>query len=210
MNRPSSRKVTKLAILPDGTNPSEGDLGRLLAMAQGQPGNTFQLPWVHQTTGALYTLSCTDSGVPEWTLTTGLAVHSVVVWTHLTGDLELINNLVWMESSGGSPPPSQQPAGFSDLSDLVKSELEKDAKSRGVALESRAASPAPTTAVEKPKSTVASSLQGSLKEMQVSGVLQSISMTKMTGQLVVDTQATTLPSTLKRGSSSRRLHGIDR
>ncbi|MBS1956787.1 MAG: DUF4388 domain-containing protein [Cyanobacteria bacterium SZAS-4] len=186
MNRPSSKKVTKLAILPDGTNPSEGDLRRLLTMAQGQPGNTFQLPWVHQTTGALYTLACTDSGVPEWTLTTGLAVHSVVVWTHLTGDLELINNLVWMESSGGSPPPSQQPAGFSDLSDLVKSDMEKDAKSRGVVLESRtSSSPAPTAAVEKPKSNVASSLQGNLKEMQVSGVLQSISMTKMTGQLIV-------------------------
>ena len=190
MNKPSSRKVTKLPILPDGMNPSEGDLRRLLTMAQGQPGNTFQLPWVHQTTGALYTLACTDSGVPQWTLTTGLAVHSVVVWTYLTGDLELINNLVWMEASGGSPPPAQQPAGFSDLSDLVKSELEKDAKNRGVALESRQSStPAPVAAADKPKSTVGSSLQGNLKEMQVSGVLQSIGMTKMTGQLVVSNDA---------------------
>lgn len=190
MNRPSSKKVTKLPILPDGTNPSEGDLRRLLNMAQGQPGNTFQLPWVHQATGALYTLSCSDTGVPEWTLTTGIGVQSVTVWKHLTGDLELINNLVWMESSGGSAPPSK-PAGFSDLSDLVKSELEKDAQTRGVPLEPRpGASPsASAVSAEKPKAASASSLQGSLKEMQVSGVLQSISMTKMTGKLVVDSNS---------------------
>lgn len=185
MNKPSSKKVTKLPILPDGTNPSEGDLRRLLSMAQGQSGNTFQLPWVHQITGVLYTLSCTDkAGVPEWTLTTGIATQSTGVWTHLTGDLELINNLVWMESSGGVPQQTQQPAGFSDLSDLVKSELEKDAQNR---VDSRPVSSATQTPViEKTKSNVASSLQGSLKEMQVSGVLQSISMTKMTGQLLVD------------------------
>lgn len=154
-------------------------------MAQGQPGNTFQLPWVHQSTGVLYTLSCSDNGVPEWTLTTGLAIHSVTIWTHLTGDLELINNLVWMEASGGSPPPTNQPAGFSDLSDLVKSELEKDAQTRGVPLDTRQSAPTPASAAEKPKAAAASSLQGNLKEMQVSGVLQSISMTKMTGKLVV-------------------------
>ncbi len=154
-------------------------------MAQGQPGNTFQLPWVHQTTGSLYTLSCLDTGVPEWTLTTGIGVQSVTVWKHLTGDLELINNLVWMESSGGSAPPDK-PAGFSDLSDLVKSELEKDAQTRGVPLDTRpSANPVATVAAEKPKPSAASSLQGNLKEMQVSGVLQSISMTKMIGKLVV-------------------------
>lgn len=89
---PSSRRVTKLTMLPDGTNPSEGDVLRLLKMAQGQSGSTFQLPWVHQTTQELYTLACTDlNGVPEWTLTTGIATQSQVVWTHLTGDLELID-----------------------------------------------------------------------------------------------------------------------
>lgn len=156
-------------------------------MAQGQPGNTFQLPWVHQTTGALYTLACLDSGVPEWTLTTGIGVQSVNVWKHLTGDLELINNLVWMESSGGVEQPTK-PTGFSDLSDLVKAELEKDAQTRGLSMDSRpTVSPAvPVVSSEKPKTSVASSLQGALKEMQVSGVLQSISMTKMTGKLVVD------------------------
>jgi len=59
-----------------------------------------------------------------------------------------------------------------------------------VALESRQSStPAPVAAADKPKSTVGSSLQGNLKEMQVSGVLQSIGMTKMTGQLVVSNDA---------------------
>ncbi len=187
MNRPSSKKITKLPILPDGTNPSEGDLRRLLTLAQGQPGNSFQLPWVHTKTQALYTLSCTDNGVPEWTLTTGLAVHSVVVWTHLTGDLELINNLVWMESSGGAEQQTApKQTSFADLSDLVRSEIEKEAHSRGVAPEPRvSATPAPVLSLEKTRSAAASSLQGNLKEMQVSGVLQSISMTKMTGQLSV-------------------------
>jgi GGDEF domain-containing protein len=188
MNKPSSKKVVKLPILPDGTNPSEGDLRRVLAMAQDKPGNSFQLPWVHVMTGALYTLCCyvTDNGVPEWTLTTGIASHSVIVWTHLTGDLELINNLVWMESSGGTTQPATANSGFSDLSDLVRSELEKSAKDRGVPQELRPSQmPSSSVTSEKSRPNVASSLQGSLKEMQVSGVLQSISMTKMTGQLVV-------------------------
>lgn len=155
-------------------------------MAQQQRGNTFQLPWVHTATGALYTLSCTDAGAPEWTLTTGLAAMSQTVWTHVTGDLELINNLVWMESSGGNAPQTAARAGFSDLSALVKSDLQKNAEKSAVPIAPQpSAPPTPNAVPDKVKASAASSLQGNLKEMQVSGVLQSISMTKMTGELLV-------------------------
>jgi GGDEF domain-containing protein len=198
MNRPqqpqpsqSPQPPVKLPMLL--VLPTQADLGRLVREAQQYRGVTVQLPWLEELRDISYTLNCTlhpMGGDPEWVLTSGLT-HPVVVWNHITGDMELILNLVMMECAPGPAKGSahqvNQSASLANINEILKAELEKLGhnplplgKSGPVA-----GTPAQLFTSQSRISTASSSLQGNLSEMQVSGLLQSISINKMTGRLVV-------------------------
>jgi GGDEF domain-containing protein len=198
MNRPqqpqpsqSPQPPVKLPMLL--VLPSQADLGRLLQEAQQYRGATVQLPWLEERRDISYTLNCTlhpMGGDPEWVLTQGLT-HPVIVWTHVTGDIELILNLVLMEcGSGGQANQVNQSASLANINEILKAELEKLGHNP---LPLGKSGPTPAAGVPaqlfNSQSRVplvsSSSLQGNLSEMQVSGLLQSISINKMTGRLVV-------------------------
>jgi GGDEF domain-containing protein len=185
---PQPVKLPMLLVLP-----TQADLGRLAEEAQHYRGATVQMPFLEQRRDISYTLNCTlhpMGGDPEWVLTSGLT-HPVVAWTHVTGDVELILNLVLMECSQGAPSSQvNQSASIANINEILKAEMEKLGhnplplgKSGGMA-----AAPLPPqlfTTQSRVPVVSSSSLQGNLSEMQVSGLLQSISINKMTGRLVV-------------------------
>jgi GGDEF domain-containing protein len=198
MNRPqqpqpsqSPQPPVKLPMLL--VLPTQADLGRLLKEAQQYRGVTVQLPWLEERRDISYTLNCTlhpMGGDPEWVLTQGLT-HPVIVWTHVTGDIELILNLVLMQCAPSGANQVNQSASIANINEILKAELERLGHNPlplgGKSGPSPAAGvPAQLfTTQSRVPAVSSSSLQGNLSEMQVSGLLQSISINKMTGKLVV-------------------------
>jgi GGDEF domain-containing protein len=197
-----SKKVTRMRML--SSLPGRKDFADLLQMASNQAGTTVQLPWVNEAKQESMTLSCCLSksgGDPEWTLTSGFGIHSTPVWTYSTGDIDLIENMMFMETSGGGEP--KPPPSFADLSELLRDPNAPSMQQQRLQSAPMGMDPSmgmgtgmgmgmgtgmpkmQPVMMERPKPAAHTSLQGSLSEMQVAGLLQSISINKMTGLLNV-------------------------
>jgi GGDEF domain-containing protein len=172
----SSRKVTRLPMLAG--LPVRQNFVDLLTAAFKQAGSTVQLPWINDAKQESMTLGCTvleNGAEPEWILTSGLGMHSQVVWSFNTSDAALIENMMF----DGSERVEQSNSSTS-LSNL-KSIVDQAANET----EQRAFSEYESMQVGKNKSKGVSTLHGNLTEMQVTGLLQSVSINKMTGELVI-------------------------
>jgi len=186
MTNYSSKKVTRMRML--SSLPARSDFAALLEQARKQPGTIVQLPWVNEVKQESMCLSCAAGGGfdPEWTLSSGFGVHLATVWTYSTGDIDLIENMMFMETSTGQLLAEKAPPSLADLRGLLRNDIDKSILA-APELPRRESQPIPTKqpTAERVKPAASSSLQGTLTEMQVAGLLQSITINKMTGMLSV-------------------------
>jgi tetratricopeptide (TPR) repeat protein len=191
--------------------PSHQTLTEMLSTAQKNPQRIvslrFQIPEnkckyeleaVLQTgsSGLVGRRGQAESGEPHWTLyrerppvsdTPNLltpAKDGLQIWSHITGDVGLVHNLIWSETTGTNQATTET---FGLYNSLSKAAL------GGRPYSNTTNTPAmPSEPVELPPEQEQSgshapllsiSLAGELTEIELSDVLQAISICKMTGRL---------------------------
>ncbi len=189
--KPGSSRLT--------TAPNEAKLRQLLADAS--KNSSAQVTWHHQNHEMMYKLTVTVSTVkerrgwekgktgdmvaPEWTLyeIRENGKDRLDLWRMASGDIAIIQNL--LEDSLTTPPGTQEIS-----QETPSSPKDSFPRMPGGALQPQGggfaepeASASQTMQTDRTSSGV--NLSGELKEVDVAGILQSISLCKMTGRLNV-------------------------
>ena len=184
-----TRLLKKLPML--SALPTSADVRKLLSKASESVGLRIQMSWISDANNNSYNLSCkiTNSEKdPEWSLSAG-GIVSVEknLWVHTTGDTELILNLALMESGAETTVEQNHKSMTLNSAPILPPIADDEQSVTGnhpylVANTQTTQSSAPSAG----PSIASDSLQGNLADMPLAGVLQSISMTKMTGRLSVE------------------------
>jgi tetratricopeptide (TPR) repeat protein len=175
---------------------------RIVSLRFSIPENKckYELEVVLQTgsTGLVGRRGHTDSGDPQWTLyrertPVGDTAPSLLtpakdgqqVWSHITGDVGLVHNLIWSEATGTNQTTTETLGLYNSLGRAASG-------ARGFTSTTNTPTiphePVPEAVNEReaeaPSAPLMSiSLAGELTEIELSDVLQAISICKMTGRL---------------------------
>jgi GGDEF domain-containing protein len=176
------------------TIPTQPMLTQMQHLACQNLGRLISLPWQLAPDGAEFVLSAmypfskeligrraqqADTSELEWTLARHQTDDDVQVWSHSTGDLTLILNLLSLEVNGpvADIPAQIAPHAEATVPSYLVPPQEHGARSNHQTLE---------VSVEERKDSLQNvALAGALAEEDFTGVLQSISLCKMTGRLDV-------------------------
>jgi hypothetical protein len=166
--------------------PTSKDVTEALQHAQKSAGRRIEVIWGRPASESTLTLTCTFSalgGEPVWELTESSQREIREIWTYPCGDVGLILNLVTAECTGDALP-------LGDSNQLVTNSAKGNINSSGIftstllKMQSISTQRAPVSNASR-NSKVAT-MEGSLVDMQVPNLLQSINMGGMTGCLFVD------------------------
>jgi GGDEF domain-containing protein len=200
--KPANYRLPKMQKILTDT-----DLQFILGEAQNKMGTVIEMPFSHQG-GATYMLTVVaspDTVDPMWTYYAGEGAGARILWQHPTGDVNLVLNLCAAESGGvgeveytasaknsGVPQHLQKTTSNINIASNTYSSLTTLSGVAGNAMiDPNATIPmtpmSPTTSQITNPAMVGktASLEGDIANMQVPTLLQSISMSKMTGKLVL-------------------------
>lgn len=183
MQKPSIKSPTIQRL---NSRPLLSDLQRNLAQALAKPGNKVVVAWSDNTTGAEYTLSVEASTLgedPEWRMHVFAESAAKILWMYVSEDALLVYNLVTT-----SLPEDERHPRKSDgsLVDGLPRELEVTSKLANGEVNFdhvNSASGSSASKGETPKKAV---LSGDLTLVQVTNLLPSMQMARMTGKLTFE------------------------
>lgn len=174
---------------------SEGDLQFILSEAQRRTGTTIEMPFLNGQQSMMLTVVITPQiADPVWTFYVGDDASAKTLWQHPTGDVNLVLSLAathigrddveFRSTSKTDGMPSHiQKSQDSRMSNTF-SNLQPLSNGEPVDVPSNMPPSPKTTQGGNPSlGGKAASLEGDLSNMQVPTLLQSISMSKMTGKL---------------------------
>ena len=187
---PESTGPTRLAQL--WNEPSLENLQEMMSKAKKTNGNFVEQPFSVSGQDSLFQLSVTlpENSDPVWKFERGTLSGLTEVWSFPSIDVQLIHNLVLSECTGQqsvdlisatsgmsrsstgnialglaemaeTEEPETKPSATSEMQRLLAGQKESKSKSSAV------------------------SLEGDLEKLQLSAVLQSLSLTRMTGRLEI-------------------------
>ena len=166
--------------------PTSKDVTEALQHAQKSVGRRVEVIWGRPGTDNSLTLTCTCSalgGEPIWELTENSQKEIKELWTYPCGDVGLILNLVTAECTGDALP-------LGDSSQLGTGLEKGNNNSSGVfsstLLRMQSISTQRAPVANASRNSKVATMEGSLTDMQVPNLLQSINMGGMTGCLFVD------------------------
>ncbi|CAN5467818.1 hypothetical protein BH11CYA1_BH11CYA1_01360 [soil metagenome] len=166
--------------------PTSKDVSEALQHAQKSVGRRVEIIWARPGADSSLTLTCTYSalgGEPVWELTENRQREIKEIWTYPCGDIGLILNLVTAECTGDALP-------LGDSSQLGSGIDKGTSNSSGVfsstLLRMQSISTQRAPVANASRNSKVATMEGSLTDMQVPNLLQSISMGGMTGCLFVD------------------------
>ncbi len=150
----------------------------MLSQGQQLAGRQVELPWkaAQYAKECLLCVTCDkDGNEPLWVFNTISGTAKDVVWSYQSGDVALIHNLVLRECLGGDTgETSAQMQSFAGIPSLANQE-----RYAGVQMPPHAGK------AEDMVEAAAASLEGDLKNMKFPHLLQSISISQMTGKLTI-------------------------
>jgi len=166
--------------------PTSKDVSDALQHAQNSAGRRVEVIWGRPGSDSSLTLTCTVSalgGEPIWELTENSQQEIKEIWTYPCGDIGLILNLVTAECTGDTLP-------LGDANQLVGNMARGNINSSGVfsstLLKMQSISTQRAPVANASRHSKVATMEGSLADMQVPNLLQSINMGGMTGCLFVD------------------------
>jgi|AGTN01.2.fsa_nt_gi FOG: GGDEF domain len=188
MYRPRQRSIKRLPQLE--RLPTIDDVMSAMQQARSSKGITYELDWTMADGLTAYRLLVTvavDSSDPQWELIVGEGRSEVEAWSYKTGDVALVLNLVLSEATenvsdastnllGGAGDVNERNAGSYSTSLMGLGSLTTTSNKLPVFQ--------PTHAQKAP------TMEGTLKDMPVPTLLQSIAMGEMTGKLVITNEQT--------------------
>jgi GGDEF domain-containing protein len=196
--RPKKEPENNRVVLPKlDALPAASDLDRAVQQAQQSQGKWVELFWDRENSRERMTLAVMlrhGGGAPVWVLKEGEFKNIVELWTYETGDTALVHNLTVSECTGSATAESALlPAGMtpaaggsaSFTSGLLNWQTSSSSKMPALSLEQ---SKAPAT------------MEGQLADMPMPNLLQSCSMGKMTGRLLVHDETTAVEMYFDEGN----------
>lgn len=161
------------------TLPGYEDVFHVLSQGQVLAGRTVELPWkaAQYAKECLLSVTCDkDGNEPLWVFNTVAGQSKDVVWSYQSGDVALIHNLILRECLGGDTGETKaQMQSFAGLPSLSNQERYASVQTPGQS----------ATSAGEPE-VAAASLEGDLKNMKFPHLLQSISISQMTGKLSIN------------------------
>jgi hypothetical protein len=166
----------------------------MLNLAQKNFGQIISLSWQQQPDPNTYTLETfviesassllgrKGSGTAQlrWAFYRNIDQEKQVIWTHETNDVDLILNLVLTETVSVTKPHSPDEPGRKTKFGMAAQAMKRTG--RGAAFKATAF-PNAATKGKNDASSNATTLAGNLSEIELTGVLQSINICKMSGRL---------------------------
>lgn len=166
--------------------PTSKDVSEALQHAQKSVGRRIEVIWGRPASDSTLTLTCTFSalgGEPVWELTENSQQEIKEIWTYPCGDIGLILNLVTAECTGDALP-------LGDSNQMVSNSAKGNINSSGIftstLLKMQSISTQRAPVLNASRNSKVATMEGSLVDMQVPNLLQSINMGGMTGCLFVD------------------------
>ncbi|MBX9948168.1 MAG: DUF4388 domain-containing protein [Candidatus Obscuribacterales bacterium] len=182
MQKPSPKGPTIQRLQ---SRPLLSDLQKNLAQAESKPGNKVVVSWGDHNTGAEYTLSVEANKIgddPEWRMHIFNEAVAKILWMYVSSDPLIVYNLV----TTSLPEEEKQPrkSDGSLVEDLPR-DLEITAKQTrdNLSIEGFNGSNDPPSSKEAPKKA---GLSGDLSLVQVTNLLPSMQMARMTGRLTFE------------------------
>lgn len=161
----------------------------LLANTEGNRGIPVELNWMLSDGVTPFTLVCfinKSGGEPVWTLIRGKQEMAKEIWNYGTRDVGLIVNLVLSECTGDSMPTAPEPhttsIGPGSLG-RTNASLASSYSTSLMGLQQSAGTRVPTMQFAKPIKPPA--MEGDLSEVQLPNLLQTVTMSQMTGKLLI-------------------------
>lgn len=171
--QPQNFRLPKLQTILNDT-----DLQFLLQEAGTRRGTLIELPFLSGAQTFMLTVKYTADQGAVWTYYRGDDDRAQMLWQHPTGDTNLVLNLCAVET--GQPSVGYSATGMlSEQNEMMKSASKQSQTAHELDQVSQSQT---STLVGAPIGKTAS-LEGDLSNMQVPTLLQSISMSKMTGCL---------------------------
>ncbi|MCC7528107.1 MAG: DUF4388 domain-containing protein, partial [Candidatus Melainabacteria bacterium] len=151
----------------------------VMQQATATPGRPVELPFLWEEKVVPYLLFATSpsSGSPEWTLSSD-GVDAPIIWTHSTGDVGSILNMVVSQCKGVVEETLDHRTSYTNLPALAQLRDRKATKDSLVRFQCMAED----LRQNKHKGVT---LEGDLCDVPIFSLLQSINITKMTGRLTV-------------------------
>lgn len=187
--------------------PTVTDIIKVLDLSQRSPGRPVVLNWAVEATGKVYDLTATVPAaqrglggsradvrsVPELVLTVKASptTKESVLWTHVSGDAELIFHMLHNELSGSNQAQKSSFFGFTDK-DVVSGTYP--------AVQLNTADHPAVNPNSSAAQAAGMKLEGSLAEIDLSNLIQSIAMCKMTGCMKVQNKEAAASLYLDKGN----------
>lgn len=178
--------------------PVLGDLQHFLAQAMQFRGSKINIAWAASDRSQEFMLSILCNrigGDPEWRMYMGSANDAKLLWFYVSNDVLLVYNLVVSSCGGENPAPTK--ADGTEVRGIPPSVLERTGRLSSAPEQSRYAMPGISTfapdvtsphvpAVPGPAAPKRTTLSGDLGLVQVTNLLPSMQMAKMTGRLIFE------------------------
>ncbi len=174
--------------------PGLDDVTKAMQQARDRAGTPVELSW-HTSSNygvSIYRLVVTcsrETGEVTWNLLVGEGREEVQAWTYSTGDIALVLNLVLSESTSSMQDAANQ-------SFLLGESNERNAGMAGsystslMGLQSITSSSTKLPVFQASRALRAPTMEGTLEDMPIPTLLQSIAMGKMTGKLTITNEQT--------------------
>jgi hypothetical protein len=179
-------QITNIRLPKLPHNPGFEDLQELHGQAAKIRGRTVELPWTSVELRKNFMLSLKvdpDAGEPMWTMFSGDGEDARKIWEYPTGDMQLILNIVLGESTGGQLQDIAQQGAYAAAPKKPAGSEKEDTASNYQTATNKAAHQLEPSLTDTGTRRARSILEGDLKNMQVQNLLQSITLSKMTGRL---------------------------
>lgn len=200
--------------------PSVDNVTNIMQTAQKTKNRMVEQYWSLENQDRLLMLTCMDdeTGDPNWSLSASTLTETKMLWQHRTTDTGLIHSLIYSESSGEvsltevskeetSKLPQSISLGLASIDDDDDDEVEQKSAIKST--------PANKVNVKKNTTDEFSAggkeavLAGDIAKIQLTNVLQSIQMGKMTGRLAVRAEGKGVDVYFDEGEPLHASDGVD-
>jgi len=172
--------------------PGLDDVMGAMEQARARMGMPVELSWVMGDGTTIYRLVATcapQTGDLTWDLLVGEGRNEVQAWTYTTGDVALVLNLVLSESTENITEGMDQSLLLGDNADR-NTGLTSSYSTSLMGLQSLTSTSSKLPVFQASRALRPASMEGTLEDMPIPNLLQSISMGKNTGKLTVTNEET--------------------
>ncbi|MEZ4490594.1 MAG: DUF4388 domain-containing protein [Cyanobacteriota/Melainabacteria group bacterium] len=189
--------------------PERDQISAMMQQAQKNNNVSIEQMWSVEGLDKMFVLNCLvdEEGDPLWILKETIIMDSKLLWEHRSRDIELVHSLVEGECQGevAASQPGSGGLGAGNVS--INIEHEGAAAAGTVPNQENSVKASAVLPMLHNEDAI---LQGDLTKIQITMVLQSIQMGKMTGRLAIRTESKGVDVYFDEGEPTHATDGVDK